>query len=193
MEQGPSSIGQPNCFGRSPPAAPRMSSRGGGFMADAHCVFASHQPITSLDPASAKDGWEVVAHCKQCWWIAIQAPLPRQPCRPVPADLVGRCINCLRQDHVAADCPNTMHYLRYHKVGHCAHSCKRPRSPKAVGPPPQLKRLKTVGVMQPQQGDVVLDQHHPMQPPRRALASGKSSQTVAAQGPQGDTSVDRRS
>lgn len=37
---------------------------------------------------------------------------PRPPPRPVPADLVGRCFNCLARDHVATVCRNPSRCLR---------------------------------------------------------------------------------
>jgi hypothetical protein len=52
------------------------------------------------------------------------APCPSNQRRPVPADLVGRCCNCLRPDHVAAACPNTARCLRYHHEGHHAQVCQ---------------------------------------------------------------------
>jgi len=51
---------------------------------------------------------------------------------PVPADLVGRCFNCLAFDHVTARCSRPSRCLRCEETGHVAKNCKRPRCP---GPP----------------------------------------------------------
>jgi hypothetical protein len=63
-------------------------------------------------------------------------PTPPPPHRSVPADLVGRCFNCLCTNHVAAACTNPAHCLRCHREGYQAQTCKRPRSPDAAGPLP---------------------------------------------------------
>jgi len=54
---------------------------------------------------------------------------PRRPParRPVPADLIGRCFNCLAFDHVASRCSFPSRCLRCDEVGHVAKNCKRPR------------------------------------------------------------------
>ena len=61
-----------------------------------------------------------------------RSPPPR---RPVPADLVGRCFNCLSYGHVAARCSFPSRCLRCGREGHSAKNCRygRPRPP----PPPR--------------------------------------------------------
>jgi len=49
------------------------------------------------------------------------------PRRPVPADLVGRCFNCLAFDHIASQCTQPSRCLHCEAVGHSAKNCKRPR------------------------------------------------------------------
>ncbi|KAG2547535.1 hypothetical protein PVAP13_9KG094700 [Panicum virgatum] len=56
---------------------------------------------------------------------------PPRVCRLVPADLVGRCFNCLAFDHVASQCVHPSRCLRCEQVGHVAKNCKRPRFPGA--------------------------------------------------------------
>jgi hypothetical protein len=62
------------------------------------------------------------------------------PRRPVPRDLIGRCFNCLRTDHVVAACTHLVYCLRCHGEGHQVHTCKRPRSPDLASPPPRSRR-----------------------------------------------------
>jgi hypothetical protein len=128
-----SSSGRWDGRGRLALEAPDSAGRDGGFMADAHRASAGcHHP--SPHPKTDEEGWHLVTRRKQWRRLPHQAPPPHQPRRLVPADLVGRCFNYLRQDHVAAECPNATRCLRCHKEGHCARICKRPRSPDAVGP-----------------------------------------------------------
>jgi hypothetical protein len=61
------------------------------------------------------------------------------------------------QNHVATSCPNTAHCLFCHGEGHQTGSCKRSHSPVAAGPPHHQPRpTKTVAVLNPCAGDVVL-------------------------------------
>jgi hypothetical protein len=119
------------------------------------------------------------------------SPPLRQPHRPVPADLVGRCFNCLRQDHVAVDCSNVLRCLCCHREGHYARACKHPRSPDTSGPPPLAKRPQMVAVLHPRLSDVALSQPHPPHAPRRTSVGGRSNRTAATQGPQRGPSVER--
>ncbi|CAL4948394.1 unnamed protein product [Urochloa decumbens] len=64
-------------------------------------------------------------------------PPPRREPRPVPADLVGLCINCLQPGHMAVACRNPPRCLRCRQEGHAARACKRPRSPAAARAPEQ--------------------------------------------------------
>jgi hypothetical protein len=143
-----------------------------------HVCWSPSHPTRDVE--LTKEGWHVVARRKQWWWIAIQAPPPRQPHWPVPVDLVGRCFNCLRQDHVAVDCPNASRCLRCHREGHCTRTCKCLRSPDAAGPPLQTKHPQMVAVLHPCPGDVALGHPCLMQPPRRTLNNGVPSWTMAA-------------
>jgi hypothetical protein len=104
-------------------------------------------------PADASEGWQVVTHRKKWRRIAQRAP-PPLPRRPVPADLVGKCFNCLRSGHVALDCTNVTRCLRCHREGHQARSCKRPRWPDAGGPsprPPKVAPMRPGGSTLPSQ------------------------------------------
>jgi hypothetical protein len=75
------------------------------------------------------DGWEEVRRCRSC-----REDRPaRPPSRPVPADLVGRCFNCLETGHVAAACRNPSRCLRCRREGHRSKFCRRSRAP--VSPP----------------------------------------------------------
>jgi hypothetical protein len=93
----------------------------------------------------------LVVHRRQ-WRRLAQPPLNS-------ADLVGWCFNCLYQDHVEADCPNATRCLRCHREGHNAHTCKRPRSPDAAGPPP--KRPSVVVVLQLRPREIFLGRQPP--------------------------------
>ncbi|KAG2632020.1 hypothetical protein PVAP13_2NG150358 [Panicum virgatum] len=115
-----------------------------GFMADARRVAppparplrasrATRPPGSSSRPADTRlplvdeDGFQLVVprrrHRRDLGASRRVAP----PRRPVPADLVGRCFNCLAFDHVAARCPNPSRCLRCEEVGHSARNCKRAR------------------------------------------------------------------
>jgi hypothetical protein len=79
--------------------------------------------------------WPAVTDSRAVTACCLQEELtPPAPRRPVPADLVGRCFNYLRVDHIAAGCFCAPWWLRCHREGHQAHVCKQPRSPKAAGP-----------------------------------------------------------
>jgi hypothetical protein len=121
-------------------------------------------------PEQAEEGWHLVTRHKQWRKIAIQAPSPQQPHRSVPANLVGRCFNCLHQDHVAAGCPNATCCFRCHREGHYVRVCMKPRSPDTVGPSQRAKRPPVVAVLHPWPGDVALG--HPRSPPRLRLPDG---------------------
>jgi len=81
------------------------------------------------DPVVDADGFRTVVYRRRA---RDEARLPRRPRRLVPADLVGRCFNCLATDHVASRCTQPSRCLRCEQVGHMAKNCKRPRFP---GPP----------------------------------------------------------
>jgi hypothetical protein len=88
--------------------------------------------------------------------ILLRWPAPPPPCRPMTMDLVRRCFNYFRQDHVAADCTNATRCLQCHKEGHCACVCKRPHSPDTVGPPWWVACPAMVAVLHPRPGEVAL-------------------------------------
>ena len=81
-------------------------------------------PIPAVaDVAGDNGGWVEV---RRRWRRQVRPPGP-PPC-PVPADLVGRCFNCLARDHVAAACRNPSRCLRCGNEGHQARNCKRGRA-----------------------------------------------------------------
>ncbi|KAG2616687.1 hypothetical protein PVAP13_3NG249566 [Panicum virgatum] len=55
---------------------------------------------------------------------------PPPPRRPLPAELRGRCLNCLSYKHRRADCKLPTRCLRCLGFRHLARDCKRPRSPR---------------------------------------------------------------
>jgi hypothetical protein len=134
-----SSSGHRDDHGRPPSEQPDEAGHSGGFMAGAHRVGASRHPPPP-PPEQAEEGWHLVTRYKQWRKIAIQAPSPQQPHRSVLTNLVGRCFNCLRQDHVAAGCPNATCCFRCHREGHYVRVCMKPRSPDTVGPSQRAKR-----------------------------------------------------
>jgi hypothetical protein len=92
-------------------------------------------------------------------------PSPPPTHGPMPADLIGRCFNCLHEVHVAAVCMFISRCLRSHHKGHEARSCKHPGLPDAAGPPPRLlqnsssnpwPRLALVVVVNPRVGNIAL-------------------------------------
>ena len=52
------------------------------------------------------------------------------PRRPLPAELSGRCLNCLSYKHRRADCRLQTRCLRCLELRHLARDCKQPRSPR---------------------------------------------------------------
>jgi hypothetical protein len=52
-----------------------------------------------------------------------RAPVPR---RPVPANLVGKCFNCLSMNHVKADCTSPARCFNCLDSGHQARDCPLP-------------------------------------------------------------------
>ncbi|KAG2653811.1 hypothetical protein PVAP13_1NG409857 [Panicum virgatum] len=129
---------------------PRPSSKGkepmpsrhaaGGFMADAHRQPPRGEappppPRLRSTPFVDADGFQLVVskrnlRCLRSGFCRVQPPPPR---RPVPADLVGRCSNCLSFGHVAPKCSFPSRCLRCEREGHSARNCKHSRS----GPPPR--------------------------------------------------------
>ena len=55
---------------------------------------------------------------------------PPPPRRPLPAELSGRCLNCLSYKHRRAVCKLPTRCLRCLGFRHLARDCKRPRSPR---------------------------------------------------------------
>ncbi|KAG2649711.1 hypothetical protein PVAP13_1NG128738 [Panicum virgatum] len=100
-------------------------------MADARRSSSVAAPPSQMrgDPLVDADGFRTVVYKRRARG---DTRLPRRPRRPVPADLVGRCFNCLATDHVASCCTQPSRCLRCEQVGHVARNCKRPRFP---GPP----------------------------------------------------------
>lgn len=86
-------------------------------------------PRSSSPPLVDEDGFRRVVSRRRLREDAhrVRPPPPPRVRRPVPADLVGRCFNCLAFDHVASQCVNPSRCLRCEKIGHVAKNCKRPR------------------------------------------------------------------
>ncbi|CAN6233316.1 unnamed protein product [Urochloa humidicola] len=121
--------------------------RAAGFMADARRAFGMpprdaaqsqafrRQVASVVVPVAVpdgvrnvvpEDGWEEVRRRQRRRRDARPArPTPR----PVPADLVGKCFNCLESGHVAAACMNEPRCFRCRREGHHSRFCKRGRSP----------------------------------------------------------------
>ena len=106
----------------------------GGFMADARRAPRRRPPppVGETDaqlhatPLVDAEGFQLVVNKHR---LRSELRQPRRPParRPVPADLIGRCFNCLASDHVASRCSFPSRCLRCEEVGHVAKNCKRPR------------------------------------------------------------------
>jgi hypothetical protein len=129
-------------------SAPRAAPS--GFMVAAHRAH----PWSPHHPQPQDGRKKQVTHRKQ--WMQMDCaptpPPPLSPRRPVPADLVCSCFNCIRPDHIMVDCTFTAHCLRCCREGHQARACKHPRSPEAMGPPIQAqhflaRREVTIGTL----------------------------------------------
>ena len=106
----------------------------GGFMADARRAPRRRPPppVGETDaqlhatPLVDAEGFQLVVNKHR---LRSELRQPRRPParRPVPADLIGRCFNCLAFDHVASRCSFPSRCLRCEEVGHVAKNCKRPR------------------------------------------------------------------
>jgi len=117
--------------GRHRSASPARGS--GGFMADARRSLhgGGSVPRSHSSPVVDEEGFRVVVNKRRA--RRREGFTRRHKARrPVPADLVGRCFNCLAFDHVAARCSRPSRCLRCEETGHVAKNCKRPRYP---GPP----------------------------------------------------------
>jgi len=124
-------------------ASPRVV-RSRGFMADARRTAppparplhpsratrtpgSGSRPVDSRLPPVDKDDFQLVVPRRRLRRDLGTFRRVAPPRRPVPADLVGRCFNCLAFDHIAARCPNPSHCLRCEEVGHSIRNCKRAR------------------------------------------------------------------
>jgi hypothetical protein len=139
---------------RPDPAATARGRGPGGFMADSRRSLVGHGREQHWQHP---DGWQVVSRRRQ--WCQLPCPTlppPSHPRRPMPIDDIGRYFNCLRPDHMAAECTNVARCLRCQREGHQAWSCKRPWSPDVAGPPRQQQRQSTVAILHPRRGDIVL-------------------------------------
>jgi hypothetical protein len=111
------------------PSRPRHVVSLGSSLADDRCRGRPQVPLPRQ-----RDSGQMVSHRKR--WRKVVRPTP-PPCHPVPRDLIDRCFNCLRTDHVVAACTHAVCCLRCHGEGHQVHTCKRPWSPDSAGPPPR--------------------------------------------------------
>ncbi|KAG2569883.1 hypothetical protein PVAP13_7NG446101 [Panicum virgatum] len=87
----------------------------------------SPPPRSRTAPLVDADGFQRVVSKRQLRAESRRARRP-PPRRPVPADLVGRCFNCLSHEHIAARCTFPSRCLRCEREGHSARYCKRGRS-----------------------------------------------------------------
>ncbi|KAG2621192.1 hypothetical protein PVAP13_3NG189289 [Panicum virgatum] len=141
-----------------------------GFMADAR--RSGHAPSRSFSPPLVdEEGFRRVVSRRRLREIARRAPPPIRVRRPVPADLVGRCFNCLAFDHVASQCIHPSRCLRCEKVGHVAKNCKRPRFPSF----PQRGRGRPV-----RRADLAADAA--VAPNRRGVGRSAASASTASSG-----------
>jgi hypothetical protein len=74
------------------------------------------------------DGWQRVLSKDE----GRQPPRNKPDCAPVnfrlPAELDGRCLNCLSYKHRVATCHLPRRCIRCHGLRHLAKDCKRPRN-----------------------------------------------------------------
>ncbi|KAG2556278.1 hypothetical protein PVAP13_8NG073700 [Panicum virgatum] len=101
-------------------------------MADARRPRRESNPVVSgpqsrFTPPMDEEGFCTVVNKRRLRAALRPPPRPNRR-RPVPADLVGRCFNCLSYDHVASQCTRPSRCLRC-KEGHVAKNCKRRRYP----------------------------------------------------------------
>jgi hypothetical protein len=136
--KAPAEDGEPS---RRSLEAPNALVAVGAFMADARRARPAPQQVGL---AATDEGWQVVR--RRQWRRVTRQISPLASCCPVPADLVGLCLNCLRPNHVAADCPNATRCFRCRREGHQARVCKRRRS---ADPPLCQPRLASVIVINP--------------------------------------------
>ena len=83
------------------------------------------------------DGWQEVLQRQQTGSattsvVSRTGQLQRQHPRKIPAELFGRCFNCLSATHQVATCRLPRRCLRCRGLHHLARDCKRPRH--AVAP-----------------------------------------------------------
>ena len=105
-----------------------------GFMADARRPLRRDPPPprSRSSPVVDDDGFTEVVNKRRLRAANRPGRRTNPPRRPIPADLVGRCFNCLAHDHVGSQCTRPSRCLRCEEEGHAARNCKRPRFP---GPP----------------------------------------------------------
>jgi hypothetical protein len=111
-------------------------------------------PVSASQPEPDREaGWQIVTPRRTGRRGSRSSPPPAPSARrPVMVDLVGRCFNCLRPNHVAAVYPNIVCCLHCHGEGHQACFCKRSRWPNAACLPKRRLR-STVVVVNLRMGD----------------------------------------
>jgi hypothetical protein len=82
--------------------------------------------------APNSDGWLEILQRPVTQLVAVSSMAQRPQARRIPAELVGRCFNCLSYSHRVATCTLPQRCLRCRGFHHIARDCRRPRRPAAA-------------------------------------------------------------